>query len=238
MKNIFIFAIGLILFQSNLFAADLIQRQITVSGECNHMVTPDRGSITLTVEFQNRELSKATQDAANSYERLSSAIKKLNLKDFNMKTSEYTVNQVQEWENNKQVNKGFRARMGLWISTSEIGRVGEVIAAASKEKVKDVNSLQTYLSDDKQLQEEMSCLADAAKNARLKAEKLMQAMEAKLGPVMTVNETGRSMPSWPRPMMAKYATRAMSMEAADAAPSVEAGQQNLSLNIQVSFFIQ
>jgi uncharacterized protein YggE len=237
MKNYSFFAITALFSLSTLAVDQPVTRQVTVSGECNHVVSPDRGSITLTVEFQNMDLSKATKEAAESYERLSAAIKKLNLKNFNIRTSEYSVNEITAWENNKQVKKGFQARMGLWVSTSDIQRIGEVIAAASKEKVKDVNSLQTYLSDEKQLVEEMACLEDAAKNAKAKAEKLAGALSAKLGPVMMMNESGKTLPSWPRPMMMQksFAMRGMAMDAAEAAPNVEAGQQNLSLSIQVTF---
>jgi len=240
MKKQISILIGVVLFPLSVFSLEQPRpKQITVSGECNHVVSPDRGSITLTMSFENMDLAKATKEAADSYERVSSAIKKLNLKNMNLRTSEYSVNEIRRWENNKEVKKGFEARMGLWVSTSEINRMGEVIAIASREKVKDVNSLQTYLSDEKQLQEEIACLEDAAKNARQKADKLANALNAKLGGVLEMSESGRSMPSWPRPIMQKgFAMRAMAMDAAESAPSVEAGQQNLSLSVQVSFEIK
>lgn len=236
MKKIIL--ISILLLSSSTFAVEQPQpRQISVSGECTHVVSPDRGSITLTVEFVNMDLSKATKEAAESYERVSNSIKKLNLKNFNLRTSEYSVNELRRWENKKEVLQGYQVRMGVWVSTSDIQRIGEVIAIASREKVKDVNSLQTYLSDEKQLQEEMACLEDAAKNARQKAEKLASALGSKIGDVLQLNETGKSLPYWPRPMAMQkgYAVRAMAMDAVESAPSVEAGQQNLSLTVQVSF---
>lgn len=65
-------------------------------------MSPDRGSITLTVEFQNMDLAKATKDAADSYERLSSAIKKLRLENLNIRTNEYSVNEVENREKNEK----------------------------------------------------------------------------------------------------------------------------------------
>lgn len=237
MKHILSFAL-VTLTSFSLFAAEATStRQVMVSGECNHVVSPDRGSITLTVEFQNMDLSKATKQAAESYERLAEAIKKLRLDNFNLRTSEYSVNEVRQWEKDREVMKGYRARMGLWVSTSEISKIGEIIAIASKEKVKDVNSLQTYLSDEKQLQEEMSCLSEAAKNARMKAEKLASALGAKLGDVLMMNETGKTLPQWPRPVMMQkaFGMRAMAADSAEMAPNIEAGQQNLSLSVQIAF---
>ncbi|MCB0272522.1 MAG: SIMPL domain-containing protein [Bdellovibrionales bacterium] len=238
MKSI-ITIIGVCLFSFSSFAAETLPRQVSVSGECNHVVSPDRGSITLVVEYQNMDLTKATKEAAMSYERVTAQIKKLNLKNLNMRTSEYSVHEIKAWENNRSVNKGFQARMGIWISTSEIGRIGEVIAIASKEKVKNVYSLQTYLSDEKQLAEEIACLEDASQNARHKAQKMASALGAKLGKVMIMNESGRSLPSWPQPVMQRaYGAKAMAMESADMAPSVESGTQNLSLSIQVTFALE
>lgn len=223
---------------SALAAESSVTKQVTVNGECNHQVSPDRGSIILTVEFQNMDLTKATKQTKQSYARVSSAIKKLKLDDVNMRTSEYSVNEVTAWENKKKVNKGFRARMGLWISTSEIDRMGELIAIASKEKVQDVQSLQTYLSEEKQLLEEIACLEDAARNARQKAQKLASALNAKLGDVTTIAETGKTMPRWPQQtaMRNMYAAEAMSMS--ESVPQVEPGQQNLSLSVQVTFSLQ
>lgn len=224
-----------LLISTSLFAADANPRMVSVSGECNHMVSPDRGSITLTVEYLNMDLAKATREAADSYERVSSAVKKLKLDNFNMRTSEYSVSQVMEWQKDHQVMKGYRVRMGLWVSTSETNKLGEVIAIASREKVKEVNSLQTYLSDERQMVEEIACLQEASANARVKAQKLASALGASLGEVITVNESGVSRPFFQpqREMMMRGKAMSMAMDA--AAPNIEAGQQNLSLSVQVTF---
>lgn len=237
MKKLNFLVLGLLISTSG-FAADANPRMVSVSGECNHMVTPDRGSITLTTEFQNMDLAKATRDAADSYERVVAAIKKLKLENANIRTSEYNVNQVIEWEKDRQVNKGYRVRMGIWVSTSEINKIGEVIAIASREKVKDVNSLQTYMSDERQMTEEISCLQEASANARTKAQKLANSLGASLGEVLSVNESGVSRPFYqPRPEM-MMRSKVMSMAADAAAPGIEAGQQSLSLSVQVTFALK
>lgn len=234
MKKIIALSI-LSLCSTPLFASDANPRMVSVSGECNHMVTPDRGSITLVVEYVNMDLAKATREASDSYERVSAAIKKLKLEHFNMRTSEYSVNQDIQWEKDHQVMKGYRVRMGLWVSTSETNKLGDVIAIASKEKVKDVNSLQTYLSDEKQMTEEIACLQEASANAQTKAQKLATSLGAKLGDVISVNEGGVSRPFFaPRPSMMMRG-KMMSMAEDAASPGIEAGQQNLSLSVQVTF---
>lgn len=209
------------------------ERQVSVSGVCNRMVTPDRGSIVLTVEYVEPNLPDATEKAARAYEQVLAATKRLGLADFNQRTVEYTVGEKRDWENSKNVFKGYQARMGLWVSTSEIKKLGEVIAVASREKVKNVGSLQTYLSEEKQLSEQLACLKDAAANAEAKAQKLAQALGAKLGDVISMIESGAHAPPGPRPEVMMMADSAFS--AKSAAPSIEAGQQNLALTINVTF---
>ena len=86
--------------------------------------------------------------------------------------------------------------------------------------------------------EEITCLQEASANARTKAQKLAGALGASLGEVITVNESGVSRPFYqPRPemMMAKRGGM-MAMDA--AAPNIEAGQQSLSLSVQVTFALK
>ena len=234
-KNLFILAILTVVLCGQSQAAS-IERQVSVSGVCNRMVTPDRASIILTVEFQDMDLKTATHKVSESYERVQSQIKNLRLENANLRTVEYSVNEIREWEKDHQVMKGFRARMGLWISTSEIQRLGDVINIASQEKVKNVGALQTFLSDDKQLEEHLACLKDAAENAKVKAEKLAHALGAHLGEVLTVTEGEVSAPRGPRPeMMMQMENSGGGRLAKSMAPAIEAGQQNVALTLSVSF---
>ena len=71
--------------------------------------------------------------------------------------------------------------------------------------------------------------AEAAKNARRKAEMLAAALDVKVGRVLDVR-TGDAPVEMARPRM-------MAMKAAGAAPPVEAGTQTLGADVTVSFEI-
>lgn len=130
------------------FAAPVSElRRITVSGVCQREVTPDRGAVTLTAEARDSDLKVAAQKATSSYERVRDAIKKLNLQDLELRTVEYTMGEVREWENQKNVFKGFRSRLGLRVVTSQVDKLGEVISLATREGLKEVGGLQSFLSE-------------------------------------------------------------------------------------------
>ena len=228
-------AVLLLGVQSAAFAGDAPPRSVSVSGHCVRTVTPDRGSIVLTVDVLEKELKSATRQAAQTYDRLKVAVEKLSLADLNLTTQEYSVREDRQWENNKTVFKGFRARLGLRVVTSSIDKLGEVIAIGSREGVQDVGALQTFLSEEKRLKEQMECLKQAAENARAKAERLASSLGAKVGEVLRVSEQGAGGPApMPRHEM-MMAMDAAPMAKSMPAPSIAAGSQTLELDVDVSF---
>lgn len=225
--------LGLVYPSKSTFAAE---RQVSVSGVCNKSVTPDRGAITLTVEARNSDLKAAIKKATDVYEGLREAVKKLGLENLDLKTSEYSVNEIREWEKDRQVMKGYRARMGVLVETSSIQRLGEVIALGARHQVNDVGQLQIFLSPQKLQKEQFECLQAAAENARAKAEKLASALGAKVGKAVSISESGGIEP--PRPPRPMRMEMAMQAKGSMPEPQVEAGQQEMSLTVQATFELQ
>ncbi len=225
---------GFYLLLAPLHSALAVDRQVNVSGNCVRKTTPDRGSITLTSEFQNMDLKAASQQATEAYEKVRKAVQKLGLENLELKTVEYSLNQAFEWQKDRQVFKGYRARMGISVSTSQTQRLGEVISIAAREGIRDVGGLRSFLSEEKLKTETAACLRDAALDARSKAEKLASALSAKVGEVISISENTQlqGAPPPPMPMMAK-AMR--SSEAMDSSAPVEAGEQVITVNVHASF---
>jgi uncharacterized protein len=133
------------------------------------------------------------------------------------------------------VFKGYRARIGLSVATSETSRLGEVIAIASKEGIREVGALSTYLSDEKSKTEREACLEMAVQNAFAKASRMAKAAGAKVGKTMSIVEDGASAPPPPRPVY----RMAMDMEAkAASAPTIEASSGNITVNVDVTYALE
>lgn len=211
-------------------------RKVTVSGKCVRTVTPDRGAIIVTADYRDDDLKVASKRATEAYERTREAVKRLNLKDLELRSVEYTMGEVREWEKDRQVFKGYRARLGLRVATSQVDKLGEVIAIATREGLKDVGSLQAFLSEAQELQEQVSCLQEAAQNARTKAEKLAATLGARVGEALLVAESG-GFQAPPQRMMIMEAAPSVG-SGAPRAPSIEAGQQTLSLTVEVAFALK
>lgn len=235
MKTFYRLTVLFVLMASLAHAAEVPPRQVSVSGQCQKQATPDRGSITLTAQFRDDDLKTAIKKATDAYERVRENVQKLKLDDLELTTSEYQVYQVNEWENNRTVQKGYQARMGLRVVTSSIARIGEVIAAGAKENIRETGQLMTFLSQAKLKSEQEACLEVAAKNAKSRAQKLAEALDARLGAVLSLSENWNSFPQpGPMPMLARAGGMVMD-KAEVSAPTVEAGKQELSVTVNASF---
>lgn len=213
-------------------------RTISVSGTCLRSAIPDRGSIVITPEFTDPDIKSAAKKATGQYEAIKAEIQKLNLKNLELSTNEYSVLELREWEKNKQVSKGFRARMGLQVTTSETSRLGEVIAIAAARNVKDVGALQTFLSDEKSRGEREACLEEAIQHAQTKAGRMAKAAGARLGRVLQLNEEGASSPP-PMPMVPMMAMKASGgMEREMQAPSVDSAAQKIQLSVSALYQLE
>ncbi len=234
MRKLILSAVLGIVVVSGVARAESETRRVTVSGKCTRQVTPDRGAIVVTADFRDDDLKQASKRATEAYERAREAVKRLGLKDVDLRTIEYSMSEVREWEKDRQVFKGYRARMGLRVATSQVDKLGEVIAIATREGLKEVGGLQSFLSESQQLQEQVACLQEAAQNARIKAEKLAAALGARVGETLLVTESG-GFQSPPERMMVMDAASGVG---ASRPPSIEAGQQTLSLAVEVAFALK
>ena len=213
-------------------------RTITVSGQCKRQAVPDTGAVVITSDARELELDRAVSKARKGYDQLRSAVQSLHLANAVLSTTEYTVNPIREWEKNKTVFKGFNARMGLRVETSDFEKLGAVLTKAAELGIQDIGNLEHYLSPAKKLEEQSLCLESAAKNARAKAEKLAGALGAHVGAVQTLSESWDFQSPMPRPMMAmRGSSLKMGAEASDAV-GIEPGQENLSVTVNAMFLIE
>ncbi|MBS1962013.1 MAG: SIMPL domain-containing protein [Bdellovibrionales bacterium] len=211
-------------------------RSVSVSGSCVRNVVPDRGSVTVVVDVKDPDAKRAQVAATRQYEALRSKVNALKLSDGEISTSEYVSEEIREWEKNRMVSRGYHTRIGLRVETSDHGRLGEVIDAASREGIKDVGELRNFVSTKKMLEEKMACLKEASEQARAKADALAKALGAKVGDVLTVAEAGTSDAPPPQP---RFGAAMMAADATmKAAPTIEPGKTELSTNVQVTFMLR
>lgn len=214
------------------------ERFIAVTGQCSREAAPDRASIVLTAEAREPDAGTAGEKVTKLYEKLRAEIKKMKLPDVKLQTSQYTVYPQQEYDNQGRVKKKFfLAQMGLEIETSDVSKMGDVIATGTKLGIQNVGGLNTFLSTVKSREEMEACLEDAVKNARTKADRMAKASGAKVGEVLSLEEFKSAVPG-PAPIAYQLSAKSEAMMDGAAAPGIEAKKQDINVTVHVSYSIK
>ena len=191
----------------------------------------------LTAEFRDKDAQVTAHKATEIFERVRKKILENKISKLDLETSEFSVNEVREWEKDKVVSKGFQSRASLKISSSDFGFSSKVIGIALSEGVKDVSNLHNYVSNEVIDRARFDCLQEAVKNAKAKAEKMAEAAGARVGGVISLSESSGDLspPSPPHVFMAKAMRGAPQSEAADNGPTIDAGKITIATDVSVSF---
>ncbi|MDX9731457.1 MAG: SIMPL domain-containing protein [Bdellovibrionales bacterium] len=207
---------------------------VTVTGVCLRTTEPDRGSVTVSASVLEKESSVAMRKGTKIYEDVRKAVIDLKLKNAELQTSGISLNPETEWQNGRSTTRGYRARLSLTISTSELARIGEVVKVSSEKGAKEVSSMEQTLSPEKMKKEYEACLDEAVKNARSKADAIAKAAGSRVGRLLEASETissGGERPPSPRLMKAAFAESAV----ADSGPVIESAPTRLGVSIRARF---
>ena len=214
---------------------DAKQNGISVFGECIVKVTQDRGSVTVANTVVAKSAKEASEQAVRAHEALRAEVKKLQLKDSTAETAGYTVEEECSYPQGGKVCSGYRARLATQFESSEIGRIGEVIAVASKMGSEEVSDLRTLVSPQLMQHEREGCLEVATRNAMAKAQKIATGAGVRLGRLISISEAGGGEPPSVR------FTRAVAMAdrmVDSAAPTIEAKPEDVRVVVSAVYAIE
>lgn len=210
---------------------------IIVTGECLSKIMPDRGSVVVGSTTLSPTSKEASEKAIKAHEALKTAIKALHLPDFSAESTEYSVDQECSYHEGKRTCQGYRARLSTRFETSEIARLGDVIAASSNAGAEDVSGLSLFASQSTLKSAREACLESAMKDAAAKASKLASGANVRIGKLISVIELTDAEGQEPSPFPRRMRAAAMS-EGAAVAPSVESKPLDLRVQISAQYSIE
>ena len=219
----------------NVFADSDFEKTINVSGKCERKIMPDRVKIHAKIEILNKSQAESTKIANQKYNSLLKVYKSLKLENVEYETTEYRIFPHNPWENRKQVFKGYKTKIGLSVSTSEIKKVGKLLNAGNIVGQDYLSGPNQYVSDALKNKIYKECLTTAIEDANDKASIIAKAAGVKLGRVLSVSESNYSTPR-PRPM--HRAAMAMESKSMSATPNIVYKSSKLSLSLNVFFAIK
>lgn len=228
-------------FATNLFwksspstaAGDLrIMRTITVAGEGQVFGAPDQAQINTGVVTDGPTAKDALARNSARMSEVVASLKKMGIESKDIQTSGFNLSPVYLPQTPGQAMPrigGYQVSNNVAVTIKDLAKLGEIMDQVVQMGSNSVGGVSFSIANPKPLM--MQAREAAIQDAKARAEAYAKAAGVSVGKVMTISEQVA-------PMVQPVPVYAMRAAMAESAPvPVEAGQQQVSLNVTVVFEI-
>ena len=205
---------------------------LTMNGIGVARIAPDVAEITLGVVTEAKDAAKAHADNAAQATRVQNAVKALGIAERDIQTTRYDFSPVYDVKDNgRSVTTGYTVTNSVVVKVRNLDNVGKVIDAALASGANRVDSLEFSASDPSAAKN--AALADAARDARNKADAVAKALGVHIVRILNVYADAQPY-NTPRNFMPMM----MAKEAYDAGTPISAGELSVEASVNVTYVIE
>ena len=203
-------------------------REISVEGTGEAYVVPDRAVINLGVSTDAATSEEAVSMNTEKMNAVLEAIKALGVLEEDIQTTNYALNPKYDWTDGTQVDAGYTLSQNVELRIRDFDLIGQVISASSTAGANMVGSVEFTVEDGEAAKQEARM--EAVEEAKAKAEQIAEASGLKLGKVVSYYEySGDSGKG------GYYDFAEASLDAVKSVPTIEAGQEEVSLTVTLTY---
>lgn len=208
---------------------------IFVNGKGTVRVVPDKVLVNVIIATENKSSEKAMDENSKIAKTVISAINQTKAENLVIETTGLSLEPLYYYKENEPPEiYAYRASMILNVSTTDIEKIGQIIADAIEAGANSVSSLSFDLSDSVKEEAKRKALEYASKDAENKAKAIAESMGVRLGKIYYISEIETYYPSPVYAMEAPIIK--MEEETKEVTPPPVAPQEiEMTANIQVSF---
>jgi uncharacterized protein YggE len=204
---------------------------VTVRGAAAASVTPDRAELSLALTHLAADAASALDEVAARSQQLEQMLVGHGFGPGDWATEGVQVAEEREWKNDSNVLVGHRATTAVTVTVRSLDLVGRIIRDGVTGAGANVRSLVWRVDADNPTRRDL--LADAARDARMRATAYVDALELRLGEVEMISEIAIGPEPAPQPRMMMAASK----RSDSAELSVSAGLVELNAEVYVRFAI-
>lgn len=159
-------------------------RTIEVKGVGEYKTMPDLAVLVIEASVLHPSFGDAVKLITAKVDQLTAQLQTVGFKKEQIKTTDFSVTKHIEWENNKNIEKGYMARQNISVEfphTKE--KIGAVVTSFMSSKNDIHFSFHFKLSDEKEKQVKDETLKRAIADAQSRAELIVAAANQKLGEI-------------------------------------------------------
>ena len=163
---------------------------IKVNGEGMVTAVPNQASATIGVITEGKDLTEVQERNSSIVTNMMIVLNSFNIPKKNIQTYDYQVSTEYDYENGKQVFRGYRVQTLLKITIEQIDDLGKLINAIIKAGANYVSNVQFHVSDPERYY--LQALKRALKNAHEKAESIVLDLKVNWNPIpLRIEERGK-----------------------------------------------
>ncbi len=163
-----------------------IQPQLTASGTGTVYMTPDIAYVFIGVQTRNEEVTAALTENNTLAANISKELQKLGVEERDIQTSAFNIYPNFEYSpEGKQSTTDYTVDNTIYVTVRDLSKLGKTLDAAVREGANTINGI-TYDVLDKEAAF-TEARNQAIEKARSNAEDLAQAVNVKLGKLITIN---------------------------------------------------
>ena len=205
---------------------------LTMNGIGVARIAPDVAEITLGVVTEAKDAAKAHADNAAQATRVQNAVKALGIAERDIQTTRYDFSPIYDVKDNgRSVTTGYTVTNSVVVKVRNLDNVGKVIDAALASGANRVDSLEFSASDPSAAKN--AALADAARDARNKADAVAKALGVRIVRILNVYADAQPY-NTPRNFMPMM----MAKEAYDASTPISAGELSFEASVNIAYVIE
>ncbi len=207
-------------------------RMLVVSGQGEVKAKPDQAQLSAGVISEAKTAAAALSANSAAMNKVFATLKSLGIPDNKIQTSNFSVNP--QYPPYRQDNPephhiiGYQVSNQVTVIVDDLGKLGSALDALVKSGVNELNGISFGFAKPEILEEKARRAAVA--DAIAKAKGMAQAAGVTLGPILSIQEGGGTIPR-PMPML-------MRSMAAAAPPPVAAGENTVSASVSITYSIQ
>jgi len=206
---------------------------VTVEGNAQISVAPDRASLNLSVELDGRDLSAMTKRVAEATNAFLKVTDDLNIKRNDVMTSGVNINLRYRYENKtgRRIFDGYNISRSIQVDLKDINQLGSIIERSTVQGINNIAAPIFRASQEDQIIQNLHTLA--VQDAIKRAEALIEPLNASVGKALKIDAS--SIQSISPPMMEM---RALDMNSSLAEQSYSVGQISYSQSVLATFEIE
>ncbi|MBU4216937.1 SIMPL domain-containing protein [Candidatus Parcubacteria bacterium] len=180
--------------------------------------------------------AEATKDSTAKMNSIIAELKKLKIDDKDIKTSDYNLNPIYNWTNNKgQELIGYEVTQTLTLKIRDLNIIGDVIAKTTEQGANQIGNINFTIDDEYALKNQARELA--IQKAKEKAQMIADQAGMTLGAVKTVTENANPI------VYPMYSNTKMELGmggGGDAltSPTVQTGQNEIKVDVTLVYEVK